>query len=71
MQFLTAPSRLGPGHRSFKGLKDVEHYRDGSTYKYTVGSYGSMAEASKALPKVKAKFPDAFVIKTRDGKRIK
>ena len=30
-----------------------------------------MAEASKALPKVKAKFPDAFVIKTRDGKRIK
>lgn len=71
IQFLTAPTRLQAGHRNFKGLKNVEHYRDGNIYKYTVGSYGSMAEASKALPKVKAKFPDAFVIKTRDGKRIK
>ncbi|MDE5750817.1 MAG: N-acetylmuramoyl-L-alanine amidase [Duncaniella sp.] len=71
IQFMTAPTLLKEGHKSFKGLTDVDHYKDGGTYKYTVGAYGSQAEAAKALPKVKAKFGDAFVIKTRGGKRIK
>ncbi len=39
--------------------------------KYTYGSYSSAEEAARALPKVKKKFHDAFVIKTRNGKRIK
>lgn len=72
IQFLVGGSKaLAPGAAAFKGLEGVEHYRDGGVYKYTVGSYPSQAEALKALPEVKKKFRDAFVIKMRDGKRIK
>ena len=39
--------------------------------KYTYGEYSSQSEANARLKKVKQKFRDAFVIKTRDGKRIK
>lgn len=71
IQFMTSPKALPKGSAGFKGLSPVDSYKDGGMIKYTYGSYSSMAEANKALPKVKKKFSDAFVIKTRDGKRIK
>lgn len=71
IQFLTNPRKLPKGDSRFKGLSPVDNYKDGGVYKFTYGSYPSMDEATKALPKVKKKFKDAFVIKTRNGKRIK
>lgn len=71
IQFLTSPTALKAGNKKFKGLKNVDSYRDGGSVKYTYGSYPSVNAAASDLKKVKAKFPDAFVIKTRDGKRIK
>ncbi len=52
-------------------MTDVECYVDGRVYKYTVGSYTSLSDAQKRLRQVRKQFPDAFVIKTRNGKRIK
>jgi len=71
IQFLTSPTALKKNDKKLKGLKNVESYRDGGSVKYTYGSYPSVNAATADLKKVKAKFPDAFVIKTRDGKRIK
>ena len=71
IQFLTAPKPLKKGDSRLKGLEPAEYYRDGGMVKYTYGSYSSAEEAARALPKVKKKFHDAFVIKTRNGKRIK
>ncbi len=71
IQFLTSPTALKSNDKKLKGLKNVESYRDGGSVKYTYGSYPSVSAAASDLKKVKAKFPDAFVIKTRDGKRIK
>lgn len=71
IQFLTAPTVIRQGDKRFKGIKDVESYRDGGAIKYTYGSYPSVNAAAADLKKVKTKFPDAFVIKTRGGKRIK
>ena len=71
IQFLTSPTAIPQGDKRFKGLKNVESYRDGGSIKYTYGSYPSVNAAAADLKKVKAKFSDAFVIKTRDGKRIK
>lgn len=70
IQFLTSGSVLPKGDKRFKGLSPVEWYRDGETVKYTYGSTTSMAEAQKILKKVKKSFPQAFIIKTRDGKRL-
>ncbi|MCM1163451.1 MAG: N-acetylmuramoyl-L-alanine amidase [Muribaculaceae bacterium] len=71
IQFLVSPTRLKAGHKKFKGLKDVDSYEDGGLVKYTVGAYRSLNEANKTLKEIRKKFADAFVIKTRDGKRIK
>ena len=71
IQFLTSPRVLRSGDKRLKVLKPVEHYKDRGTVKYTYGSYQSMPEANAQLKTVKKKFPDAFVIKTCNGKRIK
>lgn len=71
IQFLTTPSVLKKNDSRLKGLSPVDYYRDGGTYKYTYGSYPSSAAAASDLKKVKKQFPDAFVIRMRDGKRVK
>lgn len=71
VQFLTAPRAVPKGDARLKGLKDVDSYIDGGTVKLTVGRFSSQGEAQKMLRDVKKKFPDAFIIKTRGGKRIK
>lgn len=70
IQFLISDTQLPAGSPKFKGLKP-DFYSDGSSFKYTVGSFSSMKEANDFLPKVKKLFPDAFVIKFKNGKRIK
>ncbi len=71
IQFLTSPTVLKKKDSRLKGLSPVDYYKDGKTYKYTYGEYSSMSEANAGLKKVKKLFGDAFVIKTRDGKRVK
>ena len=71
VQFMTAPRDIPAGDRRLRGLDDVESYTDGGVVKLTVGSHTSLTEAQKHLGKVKKLFPDAFIIKTRGGKRIR
>lgn len=71
IQFLTATKPLNNKDKRLKGLSPVDYYKDGNILKYTFGNFGSMSEANSELKQVKKLFPDAFVIKTRDGKRIK
>ena len=71
VQFMTSPRVLPAGHSSFKGIRKPEYYREGGMVKYTTGSFATMAEAQKELTRVKKKFRDAFIIKTRNGKRVK
>lgn len=71
IQFLTSPTVLKKKDSRLKGLSPVDYYKDGKTYKYTYGEYKSISEANAGLKKVKKLFSDAFVIKTRDGKRVK
>lgn len=71
IQFLTSGKKLKNNHREFKGVKDVESYVDGGLHKYVTGSYASLEEALPRLNEIKKKFPEAFVVKMKDGKRIK
>lgn len=71
IQFLVSPKALPKGSGQFKGLSPVDSYREDGSYKYTYGEYPSMQAATADLPKIRKKFKDAFVIKMRDGKRIK
>lgn len=71
IQFMTTPRTLRPGARELKGLDPVESYIERGVKKYTYGSYPTEKAALADLKKVKTLFPDAFVIKFKDGKRIK
>ena len=71
IQFLSSPSKRPEGSPKLKGIDRCESYRDGTAYKYTYGSYPTMEAATAHLKEIRAKFPDAFIIKMIDGKRIK
>lgn len=71
IQFLVSPSKINGESPKLKGLKPVEFYKEGASYKYTFGNYDSQTAANNALKTVRKKFPDAFVIKTVGGRRVK
>ena len=54
---------LKAGDHELKGL-DAEPYRPegASAYKYIVGKFKTRDQAKEELQKVKAKFPQAFII---------
>lgn len=71
IQFMIS-SRLYEGNASaFKGLKPVDYYKEGSTYKYTYGSTSDENEIEKTLKSVKSKFKDAFIVEFQNGVRTK
>lgn len=71
IQICISPKKLSPKAPELKGLSPVDYYREGKGYKYTFGSFPTVEEANAALKEIKKKFSDAFVIKTRNGKRIR
>lgn len=71
IQFLVSDTKISDQSETFKGIKNVDYYRDGNSYKYTTGEYETSKDAEKHLRKVKKTFKDAFIIKTLNGKRIK
>ena len=71
VQFMTSSTLYNEGARQFKGLSSVEHYVEDGIYKYVYGNADSMSDASQMLRDVRKKFPDAFIIKMCDGKRVK
>ncbi len=71
VQFLTASRKLADNSPQLKGLKPIDYYIDGTTYKYTYGSSSNLAEINKILKTVRIKFKDAFIVEFRDGKRVK
>ena len=71
VQFMALPRKLPANSREFKGLSPVEYYREHGMYKYTYGKSTDRDEIQKQYKRVKSLFRDAFVIKIRDGKRVK
>ena len=71
IQILSSNRKLTHNDKQFLGLTPINHYIDNNIYKYTYGNTQSWDEAVKMLNKIKKKFPEAFIITTLNGKRIK
>ena len=71
IQILTSDKILRDNSREFKGLHPIWHYKDNKIYKYTYESTTSLQDAEVILKNVKDKFPQAFIVKFKNGKRIK
>lgn len=70
VQFLYSPVLLPANSPKFKGLSPVDVYEDGG-YKYTYGSTVSETDIKKVESEVIKLFKDAFVVKFKNGIRIK
>ena len=70
VQIFALPEKLGPNDPKYAGLKKVDKYFEGNLWKYTVGSEKKFADIQTVLKNTKEKFPDAFVIAFKDGKKI-
>lgn len=71
IQFLTSSKELSADSKELKGLIGSTFYKENGLYKYTTGNYATLEEAKKRLTEVQAKFSSAFIIKMKNGKRIK
>lgn len=70
VQFLTAPEVLADSDTRLKGVDSVDMYLHQGVCKYISGKYKSLADAKKAMRQLKKRFPEAFIVKMRDGQRI-
>lgn len=70
VQIIASPEAIDPADSRIKGLKDVSYYVQDNTYKYIVGGFDSLKQAKKTLRKLKKTYPEAFIIKMRDGVRV-
>lgn len=70
VQILTSPSELAPSDPRIKNLRDVDFYVHDGVYKYFVGAHKNLSSAKKSLRKLKKTYPEAFIIKMRDGERV-
>lgn len=71
IQILAHNFEVGRDSKELRGLTDVDCYRDGGLWKYTVGHYPTFDDAKLHLPELRKRFPQAFIIKMVDGKREK
>lgn len=70
VQFMTSSKLMEDGAREYRGLTGTSFYKDGISYKYTVGECATFKEATELKKTVLEKFPDAFVVALLDGQRI-
>lgn len=72
VQFLLKSSKIDVKSAQFSKLKDVDYYEQDGKYKYTTGAFDTEKEALEYRQEViKQGYKDAFVVKFKDGKRIK
>ncbi|MDO4702614.1 N-acetylmuramoyl-L-alanine amidase [Tannerella sp.] len=70
VQILTSDRRLPAHSPKLKGYK-ASFYQEGKAYKYTYGESSDFKEIQKIQKKISKDFRDAFIIRMKDGKRLK
>lgn len=71
IQIFATPQKLKDNSPEFKGLKPVDYYNEGGTYKYTYGKTNNPDDLKNELRDIKKKFKDAFIVEFENGKRVK
>lgn len=70
VQIAASTKKLETVASNFKGLKNVFSIRNGNTYRYYAGKFGSINDANKHHKSIKAKYPDAFVVAIENNQVI-
>ena len=70
VQILASSSKLSPSSPQLKGQEDVDSYEEGGLYKFTIGTSADYNEIAQLRKSVLDKFPQAFIIAFKDGKKM-
>ena len=70
MQILASDKKLPANSRQLKGLQDVDCYKEGKMWKYTVGASADYNAIYRLRKGLLAKFPQAFIIAFKNGERV-
>jgi len=72
VQFLTSPKKMEPKHPDFRHLPTaVERMRAGNKYIYLLDHVSTREKAQEQLRQLPKIYRDAFIIRYRDGVRIR
>jgi len=70
VQVFASSRKFAANDPAFKGLQGCESYEDGGLTKYTYGASTDYNEINKQRKQVAEKFPEAFIIAFKQGKRV-
>lgn len=70
IQIMTSSRKLKADDAAFKGLKGVDFYSEGNSYKYTYGASANYNEIYRLRKEVVEQFPSCFIIALKDGQRM-
>lgn len=70
IQVLTSNKQLRSDDKAFKGYGGVEYIKEGNSYIYTIGASENYNEINRLYKKAAGDFPGAFIIATKEGKRV-
>ena len=70
VQILTSPKAMKANDPRLKGMKGTSSYQESGVFKYTVGSSEDYNEISRLRKSVLDKFPEAFIVAFKNGKRV-
>lgn len=70
IQILVASRTLNSGNAEFKGLRNVDSYKEGNLRKYTYGASNDYNAIRKQYKEILDKFPDAFIIAFKNGEKV-
>lgn len=70
VQFMSLKNKLKSNDPAFKGLSDVDCYKDGNLWKYTVGASTDFEDMVVLRRQVAKLFPEAFIVAFRNGERM-
>ena len=70
VQVMADTKAVPVGSSRFKGLKDIDSYKEGGYYKYTIGSSTDYNEIYRLRKSLLDKFPGAFIIAFKNGEKM-
>lgn len=70
VQFYNSSRKLKDNAAELKGLKNVNYYKEGETYKYTYGKTSDYQEIIQIKKKIAEKFKDCFVVAFKGTEKI-
>ena len=70
LQVATTSAPVVDPTEKFKGKPDIFEYKDGNKYKYMIGRFATLDEATKFKKSIGSEYPDAFIVPFNNGKKI-